>query len=108
MRTARFLLRTFQTFAVNGDMFTFQVAKDGIIRDKKRYIPMNKTTAERGAKRESLPRPTKAEAGIIFYMRGRSETAVSASTSEEVCGSGNVLRAFADTPLIGEKISAQR
>lgn len=35
MRTARFLFRTFQTFAVNGDMFTFQVAKDGIIRDKK-------------------------------------------------------------------------
>gem|GEM_PF-5438945 len=69
---------------------------------------MNKTPAERGAKRESLPRPTKAEAGIIFYMRGRSETAVSASTSEEVCGSGNVLRAFADTPLIGEKISARR
>lgn len=35
MRTARFLFRTFQTFAVNGDMFTFQVAKHGIIRDKK-------------------------------------------------------------------------
>lgn len=40
---------------------------------RKRYILMNKTPAERGAKRDPSPGQRRPRQGLLFYTRGRSE-----------------------------------